>query len=57
MMQIVKRAFGESIMGFYLVTIDTRGTIAASAMLPSDTATPERIKLVQTSLMTFRRAE
>jgi hypothetical protein len=47
----------KRVRGFYLVGIDKAGTFAVSAMIPSVDATPEKIKLLRASMLTFKRAE
>jgi hypothetical protein len=46
---------GESIYGIYLIGMDQRGTFTVSAMLPSADASPERISLLKSAMLTFDR--
>ena len=48
---------GEKIVALFLVSIDTTGTFAVTAMTPVSKATPETKKLMQTSLLTFKRKD
>ncbi|MBW3595815.1 MAG: hypothetical protein KY475_00915 [Planctomycetes bacterium] len=47
----------ESIIAFYLVGIDERGSFAVTAMAPQSKASPERIQELKSSILTFRRVK
>jgi hypothetical protein len=48
---------GEKATGFYLIGIDTVGTFGVTAMMPESKATPEKIKELQSSMLTFERGK
>lgn len=48
---------GIEIVAYFLVGIDETGTFGVTAMVPRSQATPETIREIQTSLLTFRRAD
>lgn len=46
---------GEFLYGIYLIGIDDRGTFTVSTMLPKSDATPERLSLLKSAMLTFNR--
>jgi hypothetical protein len=48
---------GEKVMGLYLIGIDTVGTFSVTAMIPESKATPEKIRELQSSMLTFQRVK
>jgi len=55
--QYTARICGEKIIAFYLVCIDSEGSFAVSAMLPSSEPTAERTQEVKASMLTFKRTK